>query len=410
MKILLKENKEMSLKKIETYLKPQYIYIPINNVTLLNNKGDYIYKGQMIGKTKDKYPIPVISSVSGFIVDVVKILDSKNNIVDAFKIENDFKEKIQNKKEIKKITDYTKEEFIKKIEESAIVGLSGNGFPTYQKYKKDNIKTLIVNAVECEPYITSDQVLLEQKIEDILESINAIMQINKIEEGFIAIKKSNKRLKSIIEKYMGTYSNIKLSLVDNYYPVGYKKDLICEIKKIDYDKLPNDPAKRNIIVENVSTIYAIYEALKYQKPLTERIITITGEMVKKPVNILIKMGTNLNEVITILGYKRKDDIVLIAGGPMMGKSLENDNVIISPNITGFTILKYQNQISNNCIRCGKCILACPSKIEPVLIKDNINNKEKIEKLNPKKCIECGLCSYVCPAKINLRDYVVKAKR
>ena len=183
----------------------------IKNITVTVKKGDYVYKGSVIGKRKGNLRIPIHSSVSGTVVDYEEKYVSTGNKVKCVVIENDFLDALENEYENNDITKYTKKEFVKTIQECGIVGLGGSGFPTYVKYNTNQkIKTLIINAVECEPYITADFVLIREKCEEILETIDAIREINNIEEAIIAIKSHNTELKNIIETYIGTYLKIKL--------------------------------------------------------------------------------------------------------------------------------------------------------------------------------------------------------
>ena len=169
--------------------------------------------------------------------------------------------------------------------------------------------------------------------------------------------------------------------------------------------------EKGIIVNNVSTIYAIYEALKYKKPLTDRIITFTGENLKRPQNVLVKLGTSASEIIKKVGGLNNKETLFVAGGPMMGKEIPTDDIILNVNDNCILVLdKINKEIETTCIRCGKCVINCPAKLSPVLIKENINQKEKLKKLEPNRCVECGLCSYICPAKINLREKIKEAKQ
>lgn len=404
----LKENKIYNGTKI--YNKPKYVYIPLVNgknkdVITLVKKGEYVYKEMMIAKIKGNN-LPILSSVSGIVVDIEKHMIFDGTLCDTIKIENDFKETVEKTKKIEEnINKYSKEEFIEILKENAIIGMGGSSFPTYLKYNS-NINTLIVNAVECEPYISTDYEITKTKIEEILRCIDAIMEINNIEECFIAIKKNKKELINIINNYIGTYPKIKLSLVPVLYPMGWERNLIKYITGKEYKAIPSEIG---ILVNNISTIYAIYNALKYQKPLIERNITITGDMIKEKTNILVKNGTKLDEILEYVGLKRNEDVVAICGGPMMGNAV-TDDLVITPNINAIIVNKNKPiEEEKQCLRCSKCSLACPAKIEPVLIKDYMNNKEMLKKLNVNKCIECGICSYVCPAKINVREYVRKAK-
>ena len=213
---------------------------------------------------------------------------------------------------------------------------------------------------------------------------------------------------NIINEYIGTYLKIKLVLVPDIYPMGWEKKLVEYITSEKIEKLP---IEKGIVVNNISTIYAIYEALKYHKPLIEKIVTITGNMIKNPTNILVKIGTPIDEVIEYIGgYKRKKEIVLIAGGPMMGTSIDKEDLIISSTLGSVIANEYEKvEQALPCLRCGKCVNVCPAKIEPVLIKDYLNNEDVLKNLNVDKCISCGLCSYICPSKIDVRNYVSEAK-
>ena len=401
-------------RSLSFFNKPKYVYIPMissrdTNITILVKKGDYVYRGSMVGKRKGNFKTPIFSSVSGTVIDVVEKPCLTGENIKCVMIENDFKERAEKTHAIKQdIGDYTKTEFIEKIKNCGIIGLGGAGFPTYAKYDTEKeIKTLIINGVECEPYITTDIVLLKERPEEILEAIDAIMRINNIKEAYLAISKDSKLIK-IVESYLGTYPRIKLVPVLNRYPMGWERNLVKYIKKTTYDRLP---IEKGIVVNNVATVYSIYSALKYNKPLFERVITLTGEVLKKPQNVCVKVGTMAKDVIEYIdGYKRNKDIVIVAGGPMMGLSVISDELVITPDINCIMVIKKPSVCKSiECLRCGKCVEKCPSNLSPVLIKDNINNIEELKKLRPEKCVECGLCSFICPSKINVREYIKEAK-
>ncbi len=406
--------KMSSNKKIGVYTKPSIVYIPLvnqndDNITLLVKKGDYVYKGSILGKRKGVLRIPILSSVSGTVIDFVERHYANGNIVKCVAIENDFKEKVEKEIKRKEINKLSKEEFINIIRDKGIVGMGGSGFPTYVKYDTDKkINTLIINAVECEPYITADFALINEHCEEILEAIDAILDINNIDEAIIAVKKSNTQLVKILENNVGSYLRMKISKVPNFYPMGWEKNLVEFVKHVTYKKLPSE---KGIIVNNVATIYAIYEALKYDKPLVERVVTFTGEKLKSPQNVLVKVGTPVSEVIEIIGgYKKYKDLLFVAGGPMMGISLPNDDLVVSPNLNCVLALyDKKEELVTQCLRCGKCVEVCPAKLVPVMVKDNINKPERLKELRPDRCISCGLCTYVCPARINVREYIKAAK-
>ena len=389
----LPHHKHMSMNELKSFLNPKDIYLEQGDSKLL--VGDYVYKYQTIGH-KERFNVPIISSVSGTVVDI------KDGYI---KIKNDLLEKTEKEIINRDVSKIKKEEFLDIIEKAGIIGMGGAGFPTHMKYKTDkNIELLIVNAVECEPYITADYSIMNEKCNELLEGINNIIRINKINNAILAIKKTNveviKKFKEIIDKY----PKIELRIVRDIYPMGWERTLIKEVTKKEYNILP---IELGIIVNNISTIFAINNALKHDIPLVERIITITGENVKNPGNVMVKIGTSVNEILKFMGGIL-DDSVLISGGPMMGVEI-NKTDYIKPQMNCILVLpkpKEENII--NCLRCGKCVSACPANLAPVLIKE-CSNKEELIKLQVNKCISCGLCSYICPSRIDLRNIVNEKK-
>lgn len=406
MKVKLNSHK-LTSDELVIYNRPQKVYIPLisgydQDITILVNKGEYVYKGSIIAKRKGNFRIPIHSSVSGTVIDFEERTCFTGEKVKCVVIENDFKEKIEQRLPVKKnISKYTKEEYIELLKENGIIGLGGAGFPTYVKYEA-KINTLIVNAVECEPYVTADCAVIKAKCEEILETIDAILEINRIEKAIIAIKKSDIELKEIFDNFIGTYLKIKLVVVNNTYPMGWERALIKEVCNITYDKLP---IEKGVVVNNISTIYAIYEALKYNKPLIERIVTFTGTL-KEPRNIIVKIGTPIIEVLNKLGMNDED--IIISGGPMMGVKIDRD-AVISANQNCILVTKKDLSKSSICLNCGKCVDICPAKLSPVLIMKT-KDKNKLKYLEPNKCVHCGLCSYICPAKIDVRSNVYNAQK
>ncbi|MBQ8235027.1 MAG: RnfABCDGE type electron transport complex subunit C [Bacilli bacterium] len=407
--IKIKTYKELTKNKdIYKYNKPDMVYIPLacgmdKNVSVLVNKKDYVYKGQVLGNRLGNLKIPIISSVSGIVQDIKEMTYIDNSKVKCVVIKNDFKEEERHtKKDVNKIT---KEEFINILKEAGIRGQGGADFPTYIKYDNQNINYLIVNAIECEPFITCDYMVLKTKPKEILEAIDAIMEINKIKKCYIAIKKNNREIINIYNEYIGMYPKIVFYETKNIYPMGWERNLIKEILKEDYDRLP---IEKNIVVNNLQTIYAIYQALFQDKKYTKRVFTITGLENSININVEAKIGTRIIDIIEELGTINKD-YNIIANGPMMGKIVDIEDLVLSSNLNCLLVLPKKEYEETKCLRCAKCTENCPANLSPILIKENIKDKETLKKLTPNKCIECGLCSYICPAKINLRDYVIKAK-
>lgn len=392
--------------ELKEYLAPKKIYIPLvihcdDNITVLVKKGDYVYKGDMVAKSKGNFRTPIHASISGTVLDYEEKYYLNGKKVKCIVIENDFKEAVREAK-ISKICGISKEEFVNKIKENGIIGLSGSGFPTYIKYEND-LKKIIVNATESNPGTAADFKLVEKHIEEILEIIDAVVDVWNMKEGIIAIKKGNNELKKIINSYIGTYVKLKLVEVPNYYISGWEKYLVKKICKVNCKTYPT---ANGIVVSNIATMFAMYEAIKYNKPLIERVVTFTGPMLKNQTNVKVKIGTPVSEIIEFIGGYKKGDKTLISNGPMMGTAVESDELVISSDLTSVMVMEAQEKrTSSTCVRCGECILVCPANISPVLIHETKDNK----KYHPEKCIDCGLCSYVCPASINLRSSVRKAK-
>jgi len=403
----------ISDNEILIYNDVKYVYIPLisgndTNITILVNKGEYVYKGTMIAKRKGDFRIPIHSSVSGTVKDFEERTCFNGEKVKCVVIENDFKEKYElNLNSKKQISNYTKEEFINILRDNGIIGMGGDGFPTYVKYDSRNIKTLIVNAVESEPFIVADEMVATKRCEEILETIDAILEINNIPEAIIAIKENNETLKKMFNNYVGTYLKIKIKTVPDHYLAGWERNIVSSLLHKEYIK---SPTEIGVVVNNISTIYAIYEALKYNKPLIERIITFSGDKLKTPKNVLVKIGTPAIEILNELGLENNS--LIVSGGPMRGKTV-NDDLVISSNQNCILAVSQSKEPVSPCIKCGKCVDVCPVKLSPVIIMNELNSKKsevkKLLKTNAQKCIECGLCSYICPARILLREEVKKAK-
>lgn len=412
--VTIKMDDKIKVKKeMLEFIKPQKIYIPLENKSgikykKLVNVGDYVFKGQVVA-INESIDFPIHSSVSGYVVENESNELNTGKKVECIAIENDFKEKYKDKLgSIKEISNYSKEEFIELLKSSEITGLGGSDFPTFLKYNTDSkINYLLVNGVECEPYISCDKVVMSKYMEKILEAVDAILEIMKIKKAYIVVKSSNIESQKVINKYINTYPNIKLALMPDMYPAGWERNVVEVVLHKKYDKYP---VEVGAIVSNVSTIYAIYDMLKYNTPLTERIITITGTGIRKPSNIKVKIGTKLSEIIeNIEGYKDIKKPIFIAGGPMMGSSLPNDNLIVTKDLNCVLVIDDIELTNYPCIKCGKCTNVCPVHLLPVMIMNNIGNEKKLKELMPQKCIECGLCSYICPSKIEVREYVRIAK-
>ena len=398
--VKIEDYKTNPKKKIIDNLDIQIIYIPLENGQGYKYKetvkvGDYVSIGTILAENND-CDIPLLSTTSGIVVGFQDKYILSGKLTRCIVIENDFKEKYQNKLGKKNnITKCSKEEFIYNIKANAI---NDNYNPTFLKYNtKKKIDYFIINGTEQEIYSSSDNALMYNKAEEILECIDAIMEIMHIDSSYIAINENNSVIINKFLKHINTYPNIKIYPIPDGYPNGYDKYLIKEILSLKYK---GKPENAGVICENVSTIYAIYESLKLYKPQSERLVTIAIPSIKEFNNYRLKIGTNLKEVLekTNLSSKTKDKIV-VAGGAMLGIKIPTTELIITNDLSCILITNESNEKPLPCIKCGKCIEVCPVNLIPAMI---IENKKD---LKIDKCINCGLCTYVCPSKIEIRERI-----
>ena len=397
-------------KKILVKNNVHYIYIPLTTCDGYKysptvNIDDYVYIGTIIGKSK-VIDIPLVSSVSGVFVGFQDKYLANGKLTRCMVIENDFKEIFLNKVgRHKNIANYTKEEYIHLLKKCAISNMILGETPSYIKYDTNKkIDYLIVNGCDGDIYTSSEIVRMYNNPEEILEATDAIMEIMNITKAYIAI---NEKQASIIKKflrYINTYPNIKIYAITDGYPNGYNKYLVNEILGFEYN---DDPMEVNTIVDNVSTIYAIYETLKYNKPLIEKIVTVSGDGIKTPSNYLVRIGTNFNELIMEHnGYNKLNNPILITGGALNGKIIKNDELIITSDLSTILVLDDKKEDAMACIRCGKCSEVCPCNLIPSMI---IDDSYKYKNSHIEKCINCGLCSYICPSKIAINEKIAKIR-
>ena len=395
-------------RKVIDDLDIQIIYIPL--ISKLGypyrpkvKVGEYVCIGTVLGEST-AIDFPLLSTVSGTVVGLEDKYIANNKLVKCIVIENDFKDKYLNKPGSKRnINNLNKEEFLYALSRCGITDMSGSDYPVYLKYMEDTkFKYLVIDATYYEVLKSSDSALLYNNVEEILEVMDAIMDIMKIKKGYIAISEDNSLVIKRVLKHINTYPNIKIYPAINAFPSGHSKCLIRDILDISYKKYPSDAG---IVYENVATIYAIYEALKYDKPVTERIISLSGKGIKNPCNYKVRIGTNLDELLEKTdNYKKINNPILVVNGLMMGTAINDKNLIITKDVHTISIVENKVDNVSECIKCGKCSEVCPVNLIPSLI---IKTKDK--KNRPDKCIECGLCSYVCPAKIDIREIIKSIK-
>lgn len=397
-------------KNVSFFLEPEYVYYPLKDFVFLKKIDDYVFEGDAILKSS-KFDLFVNSSVSGYVISTDELMyDKSGNLEKFIKIKNDFKNNKSYEKRINIIN--SKNDLIKLCKEKGIVGLGGGAFPTYLKLQSENVRDLIVNACECEPFLTCDYKLIFEKSRQIIEILNLIRTIMNYDNIFIAIKKNKINAIKLLEKEiisMNLKEYIKIKTVEDSFPVGYEKYLVNKVLNKDYK---TRPVEALAIVLNIATVYSIYEAVMFNKPLIERLVTVSGYSIKNPKNVYIKIGTCFKELIKeIDGYIEEESAnYLIAGGAMTGNSIKSESLVFTPGLSQVTVLsRKKNEFEFACMGCGKCNYYCPSNLNPYLIKLYFKDLDMLYDLRADKCVSCNICSYVCPSRIELSYFASKAK-
>lgn len=389
------------------------IYIPVTSangkdITLEVKEGDEVKVGTRIGVGQGFY-VPYFSPVSGKIVGVEKRFNSLvGRPINHLVIENDFKNEKANTLKVYDYETITKEEIIEGIKEAGIVGLGGAGFPTYVKYGATGIHTVLINACECEPFLTTDHEVVMSNLEMFCKGVSLLKRAAGAEKAIIGVKETKKDLIEAIKSAISSYEGLELKAVKDVYPAGWERTLIWNVFKKEYTNLPSEIG---VIVNNAQTAIYVAQALLEGTPITHRVITVSGDAVKEPQNVLVPVGTPVSAIINALGGYTDEEILLLAGGPMCSKAQMNDQFVVEKQTGGLTVLAFKQNIEQACLRCGACTLNCPASLQPVEIKRAVEVKdvERLQQLKANSCIECGMCSYICPSKINVTESVRKAK-
>ena len=395
-------------------LDPEFVYIPLLQGNAPCEKlvdiGDEVFVGTKVAQRNDRFYVPLFSSVSGTVVAIEKFITAGLTQAEHIKIQNDHKYTFQKPFEPLNYENASKEEMVEFLKNAGIIGLGGAGFPTYVKYQSDSeVENLIINAVECEPYLTADLKNIENNLDDLKMGVLALAKCSAAKNVWVAIKEDKvNQIKSLEESFENT--NVEIKKVPDVYPMGWERTLVYQLTGRRYNMLPMEAG---CIINNASTVIAIGQALTKAHPITSRIITVSGDAIAHPQNIEVPVGMKVKEIIEAIGgyVEGVEDVYLIAGGPMMGKTIPSDEFVIMPHSNALTVLINDGLQEVNCLRCGRCTETCPSGLQPVRIHMAMTLKDEatLRKLSVNDCIECGTCSFVCPSKIAVTENVRKAK-
>lgn len=408
--------KVAELPKQAVFPLSQHIGAPAKPVV---QKGDAVKVGTLIAEAGGFVSAPIFSSVSGTVLKIDDVVDAtgyrKPSII--IKVEGDeWVESIDRTDKLETIDahpELTPEEIIKRVKDAGVTGMGGAGFPTFIKLTPPptaKAECVIINGVECEPYITSDYRLMLEHPDEIIIGLQLLMKAVKVDKGYIGIEDNKPKAIKLFEEKTANIDSIEIVPLAKKYPQGGEKQLVDAVIQRQVPAPPAIPVNVGAVVQNVGTAFAVYQAVMKNKPLFERYTTVTGKQVKNPGNFLVRMGTPMSQLIDACGGLPEGDNKILAGGPMMGKALTTTEVPICKGTNSVTILTDKDAHRKEpqpCIRCAKCVNACPMGLEPYLLAtcSAMKNWEKAEAEDIVSCIECGSCQFTCPAHRPLLDNI-----
>ena len=414
------ENKLSAGKKITALAAPKQVIIPLSQhigapAQAVVKKGDMVKIGTLLAKAGGFVSANIHSSVSGKVNKIDNAIDASGYRRPAVFIDvegDEWEETIDRSETLVKECNLSAKEIIDKIAAAGVVGMGGATFPTQVKLMPppgSKAEIVIVNAVECEPYLTADHSLMLAKGEQILVGVTILMKAVGVNRAVIGIENNKPDAIAHMQKLAAQYPGVEIMPLKVKYPQGGEKQLIDAVigKQVKSGALP---ISAGAIVQNVGTVYAVYEAVQKNKPLFERVVTVTGKAVKESSNFLVRMGTPISVLIEAAGGMPENTGKIIGGGPMMGKALISAEVPVCKGSSGILLMTKEESVRkpmHDCIRCAKCVSACPMGLNPAfLMKATVyQNWEMAEKENIQDCIECGSCSYTCPAYRPLLDNI-----
>ncbi len=379
--------------------------------------GQEVKKGELIGEATGFVSAPVHASVSGKVVAVMDVPNAMGRMVPAVVIENNGKDEWTQLKDDPGYMKLPGEELREKIKDAGIVGMGGATFPTHVKLsppKEKPIDIAIINGAECEPYLTADHRMMVESPSEVIEGLKIIMKILGVNKGYVGIENNKPDAIAKMKEASSGDSNIEVVALEVKYPQGAEKMLIKAVtgREVPAGGLPMDVG---VVVQNVGTALAIYEACRYGKPLIERVVTVTGRGIQNPSNLMARIGTPVKELIEACGGFKEKPAKVILGGPMMGFAHYTLDVPVAKGTSGILVMPEGEHGTSDkygpCIKCGSCIDACPMGLMPSMLS-MLSEKgfyEETKEYHLLDCFECGTCTYVCPSKRPIVQFVRLAK-
>ncbi|MBR3716761.1 MAG: electron transport complex subunit RsxC, partial [Bacteroidaceae bacterium] len=382
-------------------------------------RGDEVKVGQKIAEPGGFVSAAIYSSVSGKVSKIDNIVDASGYPRPAIIIDvqgDEWVDTIDRTDTIVRECDLKPEEIVKKVAEMGIVGMGGAQFPTQVKLAPPPTakpECVVINGAECEPYLTADHALMLEHAEEILVGVSILMKAMKVNRGYIGIENNKPDAIAKMEAAAKTFQGIEIVPLKMKYPQGGEKQLIQAIldRYVGSGALP---ITTGALVQNVGTAFAVYQAVQKNKPLIERVVTVTGKSLANPSNLLVRIGTPIQQLIDACGGLPEDTGKVISGGPMMGKAVATTEIPTTKGTSGITIMNQKDARRGEvqpCIRCAKCVAACPMGLEPYLLAQLAEHGEFEREINEQimDCLSCGACQFTCPANRPLLDYISLGK-
>ena len=412
------EKKEFSEHEtLVTFPAPQTVVIPMSMhlgapANPVVQVGDYVKMGQVIGEAAGFISAPVHASVSGKVVAIEERPHASRGTCLAVVIENDGKDTLcETVKPNGKLEDLSADEIVEIVKNAGIVGMGGAGFPTYVKLKPGKpIEYVLLNGCECEPYLTADHQLLLHYADDVILGLQAMMKTVDAPKGVIVIEDNKPDAIALLQEKVADLPGIDVCVAKTKYPQGAEKMLI---KRVTGRMVPSGglPADVGCVVGNVSTTKAIADAITTGMPLIQRITSITGEYIAKPANFLVRIGTSAQALVDACGGITKEDVLVKAGGPMMGFPQKGLEAPIMKGSNGIIAINTDTTQEQECIKCGRCVDVCPMELKPLRYAKyaKLENWQGVKDEHVMDCMECRCCEYICPSKIPLVSYIKTGK-
>lgn len=381
-------------------------------------KGDTVLAGQKIADAGGFVSVPLHASVSGTVKGIEKRLNATGSMVDCIVIENDQQYQETEFQEAH-LEDLTKEEILNRIKEGGVVGMGGAGFPTHVKLApKDpsKIEYILVNGAECEPYITSDYRRMIEEPEKVVKGLQVILTLFDSAKGYICIEDNKPDCIAKMKELVKDIDRIEVKEMMTKYPQGGERTLIYAAtgREINSSMLPADVG---CVVDNVETVISVYKAVILGRPVNSRVVTVTGDGIKEPKNLLVLAGTDMSELVDAAGGLKGKIAKAISGGPMMGFALYDLHVPCTKTTSAFLFLEHDavseaQEIQTACINCGRCVSVCPGHVLPARLAKLAERGDMagFEALDGMECCECGCCSYICPAKRPLTQSIKSMRK